>query len=68
MVIAASLHPRDLLGSVLALNVSRGSIRWRVIRYAGGVLYLENVITHEPSTADWPSIRAELVANVLTLD
>jgi hypothetical protein len=66
--IALSLHPRDLLGSILALNVSQGSIRWRVLDYGSGLLRLENVATGLKSESDWSIVREGLASGVFVLD
>ncbi len=60
--------PRDLLGKVLALNVSRGSIRWRIRGYGSGKLKLENVTNGHRSESEWSEIVEYLTSGHLVID
>ena len=60
--------PRDLLGKVLALNVSRGSIRWRIRGYGSGKLKLENVTNGHRSESEWSEIVEHLTSGHLVID
>ena len=60
--------PRDLLGKVLALNISRGSIRWRIRGYGSGKLKLENVTNGHRSETPWSEFVEHYTSGHLVID